>query len=597
MSVTGKGPGRLEKGPPVVVLQEDGRWWRFTEPAGSVVAYHVADVLQSIRDIEQAVESGQLYAAGYIAYEAAAAYGLAVRDGSRDAPPLLWFGLFQGREPIDALELTGELHIGEWRPTVSLTAYKKAIAHIKEAIAAGHTYQANLTFHLQAEFAGDPWSLFSGLAGAQRANYCAYIDMGRFAICSASPELFFSLDGQTITSRPMKGTASRGLTTEGDRQQIAWLRESEKNRAENVMIVDMIRNDLGRVAEIGSVQASDLFTVERYPTLLQMTSTVKARTSAGLADILAATFPCASITGAPKVRTMQILQDLEVEPRGVYTGAIGYVAPGRSAQFNVAIRTALIDRELGRATYGVGSGIIWDSDAETEYAECLLKARVLAGSHRPPPEFQLLESLRWTSGEGYFLLERHLDRLMGSAEYFSFVADRTAVERTLLEQAANLTEPSKVRLLLHRNGAMSVAAQPLSENAWSEPVTVGLARAPISSKDVFLYHKTTHRESYLAARASRPDCDEVILWNERGELTEAANFNIILEIDGRRVTPPLSSGVLAGTFRGCLLENGEIEEAVLSTSDLARATRLWLTNSVRGRLEARLLESMVRGKP
>jgi para-aminobenzoate synthetase/4-amino-4-deoxychorismate lyase len=511
---------------------------------------------------------------------------LSVRETGDDSPPPLWFGLFREREAIDLPSSNAEFRLGEWRPSLDYPAYRVAVTRIREAIAAGYTYQANFTFRLRTNFSGDPWALFARLAGAQRANYCAYIDLGRFVICSASPELFFRLDGESLTSRPMKGTAPRGLTTAADRRQIDWLRDSEKNRAENVMIVDMIRNDFGRVAHTGSVRAPELFAVERYPTLLQMTSTVTAQTDAPLADILAATFPCASITGAPKVRTMKILTELERGPRGVYTGAIGFLAPGRRAQFNVAIRTAVIDRELGRATYGVGSGIVWDSDAEAEYDECLLKARVLDARRDEAGDFQLLETLLWTPEAGYFLLRRHLDRLADSAEYFGFPCDPEQVEKALANTAAGLEGRNRVRLLLHRSGRVTVEAQSLMEGTKPEPVRVGLTRSPVSSADIRLYHKTTRRAVYDEARASRPECDDVILWNEGGELTESSVANIVLELDSRRYTPPVAAGLLAGTFRAHLLAAGEIEERTLTVDELHRASRVWLINSVRGWQEA-----------
>ncbi len=572
---------------PVVVLQRDGKWWRFADPARVVIAEAVADVAAALREIDRAVEEEGLYAAGYLAYEAGAAFDLTTHaPPNPGASPLLWFGLFRDFEPINPPASDSSYRFGEWQPAIPFDTYEAAISRIKDAIAAGDTYQVNYTFPLRATFEGDPSALFADLTAAQRAEYCAYIDLGRFAVCSASPELFFRLDGSALTARPMKGTASRGLTPDDDRRQIDWLRNSEKNRAENVMIVDMIRNDFGRIARTGSVSVPALFTVERYPTLLQMTSTVTAETAAPLSEILAATFPCASITGAPKVSTMRIIHDLEPEPRGVYTGAIGFIAPGRRAQFNVAIRTVTIDRQRGRAVYGVGSGVVWDSDARAEYDECLLKARVLHARSERESDFQLLESLRWTPDEGYFLLERHLQRLSESAEYFNFRPARTTVENALAETAARLSNPGKVRLLVDRHGQIESAATPLEKSAPPVPLRVGLARQPVSSADVRLYHKTTRRKVYDVARASRPDCDDVILWNERGELTETTIANLVLEIDGRRYTPPVSSGLLAGTMRANLLERGEVTEQVLMLEDLSRAGGIWLINSVRGWMPA-----------
>ena len=565
---------------PTVVLQEGGQWWRFEAFERAVVAYRAEEVAAAVREVERAVEADGLLAAGYLAYEAAAAYGLSAHPSQPDSPPLLWFGLFRQRQPVEPPAPGGNYRFGEWQPALDFPAYDAALTRIKAAIARGDTYQANFTFPLRADFSGDPPALFAALSAAQQAEYGAYLDLGRFVICSASPELFFRRDGARIESRPMKGTAHRGLTAADDRAQIDWLRQSEKNRAENVMIVDMIRNDLGRVARVGSVAVPQLFAVERYPTLLQMTSTVTALTDAPLSDVLAAAFPCASITGAPKKRTMELLRALEVGPRGVYTGAIGVVLPGRRAQFNVAIRTAVIDRARGAAVYHVGSGVVWDSDAAAEFEECRLKARVL--STPPAPLFQLLESLLWTPGEGYALREAHLRRLADSAEYFGFALDLPAAERRLDALAAGLAAPSKVRLLVGPGGAIVAEARPLAEGALPEPLRLGLARAPVSSGDVWLYHKTTRRAAYDAARAARPDCDEVILWNERGELTEATASNVVLELDGGRWTPPVSAGLLAGTLRARLLAVGEIAERTLTPADLARAERVWLINSVRG---------------
>ena len=292
---------------------------------------------------------------------------------------------------------------------------------------------------LNSEFSGGEWDFFLNLAQTQN-KYAAYIDTGRYVICSASPELFFKLDGNKIYSHPMKGTAKRGRTTLEDKEQAEWLHNSLKNRAENVMIVDMIRNDLGRIAEIGSVQVPELFTIEKYPTLFQMTSTVQAKTNASLDEIFSALFPCASITGAPKVSTMNIIAELETTPRKIYTGSIGYISPNRKAQFNVAIRTALIDRENKTAEYGVGGGIVWDSTSADEYSEALLKARVLT---ERPRTFDLIETLLWTPEDGYFLREKHIARMQDSAEYFGFPFSREEFEHQLDQLAEAFQFPAK----------------------------------------------------------------------------------------------------------------------------------------------------------
>ena len=354
--------------------------------------------------------------------------------------PLLWFGLYEG---VEEVELPGLGRRGadpselDWQASVGPAEFHRQMARIKALIRSGDTYQVNYTYRLRTQFAGDPWNFFLRLVAAQDPPYGAFVDTGEWVICSASPELFFRLDGTRIECRPMKGTAARGRTQAEDLAQAQALQASEKERAENVMIVDMVRHDLGRVAQTGSVKVARLFEVEKYPTIWQMTSTIEAQTEAGLGEIFRALFPAASVTGAPKVRTMQIIAELEPLPRRLYTGTIGFFAPGRRAQFNVAIRTLLANRRTGCAEYGVGSGITWDSDPEAEWQECRAKARILAP---PVPAFSLLETMRWTPEEGYFLLERHLERLQDSALYFGFRLDLAAL-RLELERLSGLGKP------------------------------------------------------------------------------------------------------------------------------------------------------------
>ncbi len=566
------------------VIQDRDHWLYFSDPVRVIAAEAAEDVRPALRQVVAGVETEGLHAAGFIAYEAAPGFDAVLTVRGPATLPLLWFGLYREPEVWPKLPAGGPYTLGEWRPSQQLDAYRQAISRIKEAIARGDTYQVNHTFTLHAAWNGDPWGLFIDLACAQRAGYAAYLDLGAHAICSVSPELFVEIDGERIVSKPMKGTAPRGRTPDEDRQQAAALRASAKDQAENVMIVDMIRNDLGRIARFGSVRVPSLLDVERYPTLLQMTSTVEARSDAPLDAILAALFPCASITGAPKVRTMQIIAQLEGGPRGVYTGAIGILAPQRRARFNVAIRTVVIDRPAGQASYGVGSGIVWDSDADAEYAECRLKAQVLA---RRFPEFELLETMRWTAGEGAVRLERHLQRMARSAEYFAFAVDLDAA-RARLEalDPANMPDPARLRLLAGRNGELRIEWHPLQLPAVPLPVRLGLAVSPVDENDVFLFHKTTHRVVYEQARTGRPDCDDVLLWNRRGELTEATTANLVARLEGRLVTPPVACGLLAGVLRAKLLESGEVLEQVLTLDDLARCQGLYLVNSLRGWREA-----------
>lgn len=572
---------------PCAVLQTDGRWLVFGQPVQVLQATALPEVLDVLRRAEQAVELEGLHAAGFLSYEAAPAFDRSLRVQGGSATPLAWFGLFHAPDVLTDLEDGADFTVGPWQPALSRDRYLQAIHRIKEQIARGYTYQVNFTFPLHAAFVGDPWALFTRLSRSQRADYAAYVDTGRHVVCSASPELFFHLADGVLTSRPMKGTAGRGRTLAEDEAQAAWLRASEKNRAENVMIVDMVRNDMGRVAQWGSVAVPSLFDVERYPTLWQMTSTVTARTAASRLEVFQALFPCASVTGAPKVSTMGIIADLEPRPRGVYTGAVGWMAPGGRAQFNVAIRTVVVDRLAGQATYGVGSGVVWDSDAGHEYEECLLKARVLTAQ---PPDFELLETMRWTPKEGYFLLDRHLRRLADSAMYFGVPVDLVQVDRQLAELAGSLPSRShRVRLLVDQKGVARLEAQPLPVEPQDRPVRIGLAPHPVDSKDPFLYHKTTRRTVYDAARRARPDCEDVLLWNEQGQITETTIANIVVRLGRELVTPPVDCGLLGGTLRGWLLEQGQLVEGAVLLSDLARCSGLYLLNSVRGWREAVLV--------
>jgi para-aminobenzoate synthetase/4-amino-4-deoxychorismate lyase len=390
----------------------------------------------------------------------------------------------------------------------------------------------------------------------------------------------------------MKGTAARALTPGEDRRRRDDLCESAKQRAENVMIVDMVRNDLARVAEIGSVRVPELHTVERYPNIWQMTSLVACRSTASLDELFAALYPAASVTGAPKFRTMEILRTLERQPRGVYTGAIGHIAPDGNGSFNVAIRTAVIDEHTGEIEFGVGSGIVRDSDAASEYAACLLKGSVMG---RRPQRFELLETIRWTPAEGFFLLDRHLERLHDSAEYFSFACDLNAVRKFLKDEAAGWRDPRRVRLLLDRDG--SIRAEHSALLPGQQPLRVVLASTPVDPADLWLFHKTTNRAVYEHARDEGRGFDEVILWNPQGQVTEASTANVVVEIDGRRVTPPVECGLLAGTYRAEMLKRSEISEQVVTVDDLRAAPRLWLINSVHGSREAVLAGRRVSSSP
>ena len=571
-----------------VVLQDGRRSLLFEDPLQVISIQNPEEVEDALRYVTAHVDEYGLYAAGFMTYEAAAAYNLAAKRPLPNSLPLLWFGLYDRPKEGALMVMPYDTYqVGEWEAALDWPAYRRAIAAIKSYIAEGQTYQVNYTMPLSAHFSGDPWALYRDLTQSQQAQFMAYLDLGRFVICSASPELFFKREDEQLYSRPMKGTAHRGRTLAEDRLQMEWLRNSEKNRAENVMIVDMIRNDFGRIADIGSVDVSELFTVERYPTLLQLTSTVSARSKASLPAIMRAMFPCASITGAPKVRTMEIIQKLEPQARGIYTGSIGYIQPGNRATFNVAIRTVVIDRLNEKATYGVGGGIVWDSEARLEYEEAFLKAQVLV---KRQPAFELLETIRWSEDEGYFLLDLHLKRLAQSAEYFDFPLDLTTVKDLLGDLALSLGGPSRIRLLVDNMGEIILQSFPLEPVSQYRVVRVGLATKPVSADNIWLYHKTTNRQEYEKARASRPEADEVILWNEAGEVTEGTISNIVVDLGGVLFTPPVNCGLLNGTFRQYLVQNGKIHERRISITDLHNNRKIYLINSVRHWQEAKIIE-------
>ncbi len=553
-------------------------WLEFRDPVLVLQADTPDAVHRTLVDVEQLTRDRGLHAVGFVTYEAGAAFGLPVSASPGDLP-LAWFALCEpsGVLRVERQKRTADYRIGTLTPSVDRGEFAEAFARIRHHLADGNSYQANYTFRLSGAFDGDAASFFADLCDAQRGQHAAFIDLGRFAVCSASPELFFEIQGLDIVARPMKGTARRGRTLDDDRAAGLELATSAKNQAENVMVVDMVRNDLGRIADVGSVQVSELFTVERYPNVWQMTSLVRARSLAPLADIFAALHPSASVTGAPKVATMELLRALEAGPRGVYTGAVGHVPPDGMASFNVAIRTAVIDRTSSTLSFGIGSGIVWDSEADAEYDECLLKGAVLG---RRPVDFELLETLRWSPGDGFVLLERHLQRLQAAAEYFSMPMPGAEVDAALAAAVADAAGPRRVRLLVSRQGQVRVEQQPFVPAAGV--VRAALAPAPVDSADVFLFHKTTNRRVYDEARASVPDVDEVLLWNADGEVTEGTTANLVAEIDGVRVTPPIASGLLAGTYRAMLLDTGRVTERVLTIDDLRHATALWLVNSVQG---------------
>jgi para-aminobenzoate synthetase/4-amino-4-deoxychorismate lyase len=566
-----------------VILRDahTGHWLDFSQPQRVISTHKVEEVAACLREVELLVTTQRWAAAGFMAYEAAPAFDTALLVQEDNSFPLLWFGLYLPPCPIDLPEPAPPQPDLHWTPSVDDGAYTATIQRIQDYIAAGDTYQVNYTYRLRTPFSGDAWPLFTGLVAAHQPEYGGYIQTLDWTILSLSPELFFQLKGNHIQSLPMKGTIGRALTAADDLTQGVRLQNSSKDQAENVMIVDMVRNDLARIALPGSVQVDNLFAVQRYPTLWQMVSPVHARTMASFCEILSALFPAASITGAPKARTMAIIKELETSPRRIYTGAIGFLLPDRRAQFNVAIRTLLIDRQNEVAEYGVGGGITADSTAVAELEETRLKSLLC---RTRLPDFSLLETLLWTPDEGYALLPEHVRRLTASADYFSYPCDLTKTLDQLDAATAGYNGiRQKIRLLLDRRGELRIETVPFAPPDTRQPVRVMLAPHPIEDQNVFFYHKTTHRAHYDRMREGLPQgVADVLLYNHNGEVTETTIANIVVTIKDRQYTPPVRCGLLAGTYRQHLLDTGKLVERVLTLEELRSLNDFTLINSVRG---------------
>ena len=547
----------------------------FDAPTAEITATRIDEVTGVLEFAEREAKAGS-WVAVMLSYEAAPAFDpvLAVHQAAEF--PLAWAAAFSYASDVSITQ-GGTVGSNSWAPRVSRDEYDAAVKQIRELITAGDTYQVNYSFPLSSTFKGDTYSWYRNLCLAQGAQYSAYIDLGRFKVLCLSPELFFERHGDWVITKPMKGTIHRGRWPAEDRELAEWLKQSVKDRAENVMIVDLLRNDLGKVSVPGSVRVSSLFDIERFETVWQMTSTVEAtlKDDVSLVDLMRALFPCGSITGAPKIRTMEIIRELERFRRGAYTGTIGLLDPGGACVFNVAIRTVVVDSESNQATFGVGGGVTIDSTAEGEYEECLVKSRFL---HTSPVEFQLIESMLLEDGE-YFLLERHLERIRGSAEYFEFRFLEEEIN-TALEDIKNDSGSFKVRLVLWKDGQIRTQISRIEDADLVKHI--GLASSPVDSRDRFLYHKTTLRDYYS---------EDVIFWNERGEVTESRIANLVVPIDGQLYTPPISSGLLPGTFRAQLLTEGKIKERVITIAELQSAKEFFLINSVRKWIRVHLRSS------
>jgi para-aminobenzoate synthetase/4-amino-4-deoxychorismate lyase len=570
----------------------------FDAPERIVPAYEPSEVEGSLDAVTEGLARG-LHAAGFFSYELG--YCLEPRLQAllpkERRQPLLWIGLFRAPRRLDDaatrawLDANGAVQpssISDLKLSWTREQYGRAFAAVEDYIAAGDVYQINLTLKYLFAFAGDPVALYAALRRKQRVEYGALI-AADFHVLSLSPELFFRREGRHMSTRPMKGTAPRGRTPREDARLRTWLAMDEKQRAENLMIVDLLRNDLGRVAKIGSVEVTDLFTVETYRTVHQMTSgiTAELRGDMGVKDMLHALFPCGSVTGAPKVRAMEIIRELEGEARGVYTGAIGHIAPNGDCQFNVAIRTIVLSG--GRGEMGIGSGVVADSKVDAEFEECLLKARFLTDTDI---SFQLIETMRWERDSGFYLLERHLARLQSSAAHFGYPFDRDAVLAALSAEADRPEgDVHMVRLLLAEDGTLTVTSTKIELPAKGTVWKFVISDTRVDEKDPLFFHKTTRRQFYdreMERQKALTGCDEVIFLNKKGELTEGTRTSLFIEQDGRLFTPALTCGLLPGTLREELIDlpRAAASEAVLTLADLASADRIYLGNSVRGLIRA-----------
>lgn len=559
-----------------------GRSLRFGSPIRELQTGDLDQVVDVIGAADAARTAG-LWVAGFVAYEAAPAFDDALAVGPPDADlPLVWFGVHERPLPGVDWAADGAYDLGSWEPDVDADAHAEAIAEIHRHIIQGDTYQTNYTFRLNGLAVGDLDAMYRDLAHAQSGGYGAMVATDSHVVLSASPELFFRWDEPRIETRPMKGTARRGRWSAEDAALRAGLLSSEKNRAENLMIVDLLRNDLGRVCEFGSIAVEHLFTPEAYPTIWTLTSTIAGRTRSdtSLVDVFQAMFPCGSVTGAPKARTMELIATTETAPRGVYCGSIGVLAPDGSghprAEFNVAIRTVVVDRATRAAVYGTGGGIVADSVAADERGEALLKARVLTDRR---PIVGLIETMLWRPGAGVWLLHRHLERLRASAAYFNipYPAEHIGAAIGLVAGAG----PTKVRIVLDPDGSASIESAPIEPDG--RPIlTVSVDDEPVDPTDVTLFHKTTHRVVYERAAARHRDVDDVILVAPDGLATETTIGNLAVRFGDEWITPRVESGLLPGTYRQHLLDAGRLVEGDVPVERLAEAAELAVVNSVRG---------------
>lgn len=562
----------------IIDFKELGLRHLFTKPIKELKTRDIDQVEALLKEVETYQEAG-FYAVGYVSYEAAPAFEkkLAVHPAPLMGEYLLYFTIHQEVETLPFPEDYEAMDLpANWKEEVEAPAYQEAIKTIHHHIRQGDTYQVNYTVQLSQELKADPLAIYNRLVVEQKAHYNAFIQHDDVSILSISPELFFEQEDRLLTTRPMKGTTRRGLTNQADLKEAAWLEADPKNRAENMMIVDLLRNDMNRISEIGSEQVTRLCQVEQYSTVWQMTSTIESRLRAevDLVQTFRALFPCGSITGAPKISTMEIIHKTEKTPRGVYCGTIGILLPKGKRIFNVAIRT--LQMQGNQAIYGVGGGITWDSKWESEYQETKQKSAVL---YRQEPRFELLTTGRIHKGELTFL-EQHLTRLREASRYFAYPYDEPKLLKELQEELARLESnlDYRCRIALHKNGTFHLVITELTDLPASY-LQAQLTEQKLDLATPFTYFKTSQRDHLSQSN------HEQIFHLPDGTLLETTIGNLVLEIEGQLYTPPAHLPLLDGIYRRHLLETQQVEEKLLTLNDLTDADRIYACNALRGLYE------------
>ena len=565
----------------VIDFRALGERYTFTQPIKEIKTRDLAEVADLLAQVESYQEQGY-YVVGYVSYEAAPAFEekLAVHKSPLLGAYLLYFTVHD-RVETSPIPLTyEEVDLpSKWQEETSAENYEKAIARIQHHLRQGDTYQVNYTVQLKQDLSANPFAIYNRMVIEQEAGYNAYVEHDEMAVISMSPELFFEQNDRELTTRPMKGTTQRGVTDQEDLAQASWLEQDPKNRSENMMIVDLLRNDMNRISGVGSEHVERLCQVEQYSTVWQMTSTIKSqlRPDVDLVEIFRSLFPCGSITGAPKIATMEIIKDLEPQPRGVYCGTIGLLLPNGRRIFNVAIRT--IQLHQGIAIYGVGGGITWDSTWESEYREVHQKAAIL---YRKQARFQLITTGKISKKQLLFE-EQHLERLTKASRYFANPFDPEDLRQKIEEecQACDANQDYRLRISLSKSGEIELSRQILT------PLSPSFCKTKLCLQEAdlnqsFTYFKTTNRPHLSLGE------QEIIYHNATGELLETSIGNLVLKINGKLYTPPIRLGILPGIYRQHLLETGQVEEKVLTVPDLDQAEAVYGCNAVRGLYELRI---------